>query len=159
MVMVPLGMNIAAGIRAVVYPKDLWEKAQKQEKIDDSKLKPQKLIYTICHPAGCTAEMEASKEMLTDMRAAGGMMVFAVNAGGQIIAFPVPATGFAETYDGQPVDNEKYSQARRQLMEQIRARQQELMDQYKKEQEEKAKAGGAAAAPAAPAAKGPPPKK
>jgi len=161
MVMVPLGMNIAAGIRAVIYPKELWEKAQKKEKIDDSQLKPQKLVYTICHPAGCTAEMEASPELIKDMRTAGGMMVFAVNAGGQIIAFPVPATGFGATYDGAAIDSEKYSAARRQLMEQIRTRQQELMEQYKKEQEEKggATAGAQTPPPAAQAQKGAPPAK
>jgi invasion protein IalB len=144
MVMVPLGMNIGAGIRAVIYPKDLWEKAQKKEKIDDSKLKPIKLIYTICHPAGCTAEIEATPDVVKDLRAAGGMMVFAVNAGGQIIAFPVPGQGFGETYDGKPVDSKQYSEARTQLMKQIRERQQAMMEQYRKEQEAKQKQGGQA---------------
>ena len=39
MVMVPLGMLMQPGMRAIVYPKDLWEKAQKNEKVDESKLK------------------------------------------------------------------------------------------------------------------------
>jgi invasion protein IalB len=34
MVMVPLGMAIPPGIRAAVYTKDMWAKAQKNEKID-----------------------------------------------------------------------------------------------------------------------------
>jgi invasion protein IalB len=60
MVMVPLGMLIQAGMRATIYPKDLWEKAQKNEKLekaDEAKLKGAKLAYTLCHPAGCTAEI------------------------------------------------------------------------------------------------------
>ena len=36
MVMVPLGMLIQPGMRATVYPKDLWEKVQKNEKVDES---------------------------------------------------------------------------------------------------------------------------
>ena len=60
MVMVPLGMLLQPGMRATLYPKDLWDKAQKNEKVDESKLKGLKLGYTLCHPAGCTAEMEAT---------------------------------------------------------------------------------------------------
>ena len=39
MVMVPLGMVLQPGMRATLYPKDLWEKALKNEKIDETKLK------------------------------------------------------------------------------------------------------------------------
>jgi invasion protein IalB len=54
MVMVPLGMMLQPGMRATLYPKDMWDKAQKNEKVDESKLKPISLAYTLCHPAGCT---------------------------------------------------------------------------------------------------------
>ena len=36
MVMVPLGMMLQPGMRATLYPKDMWDKAQKNEKIDES---------------------------------------------------------------------------------------------------------------------------
>ena len=36
MVMVPLGMMLQAGMRATLYPKDAWEKVQKNEKVDES---------------------------------------------------------------------------------------------------------------------------
>ena len=82
MVMVPLGMLLQPGMRASIYPKDLWEKAQKNEKIDETKLKGIKLGYTLCHPAGCTAEIEATPELINDLKTDGGLVVFAINAGG-----------------------------------------------------------------------------
>ena len=141
MVMVPLGMMLQPGMRATLYPKDMWEKAQKNEKIDESKLKPLSLAYTLCHPAGCTAETEATPELLNDLKKGGGLMVFAINAAGAPAAFPVPLVGFEQSYGGAPVDPQKYSEARRSLMQQIAQRQHEMMEEYKKQQEAKAKEG------------------
>jgi invasion protein IalB len=156
MVMVPLGMLIAPGMRASIYPKDLWDQVQKGEKIDESKLKGIKLGYSLCHPAGCTAEVEAPAELLTDLKTAGGLVVFAINAGGQPVGFPVPLTGFEQAYAGNPVDNKQYGEARKALMQQIAQRQQQLAEEQKKQQ-----AAGQApgAAPPAKAATPPPPAK
>ena len=151
MVMVPLGMMLQAGMRATLYPKDAWEKVQKNEKVDESKLKAIKLAYTLCHPAGCTAEMEATPELLTDLKTGGGLVVFAINAGGAPVGFPVPLSGFDQSYAGAPVDNKQYGEARRALMQQIAARQQEQMEQQKKQMEEQQK--GAPVTPAPPAKK------
>ena len=38
--MVPLGVALPPGMQVAVYPKDMWEKIQKGEKIDETKLKP-----------------------------------------------------------------------------------------------------------------------
>src|SRR5690606_8013889 len=46
MIMVPLGMAIPPGVRAAVYTPEQWEKAQKNEKIDEDSLKPISLNYT-----------------------------------------------------------------------------------------------------------------
>ena len=145
MVMVPLGMMLQAGMRATLYPKDAWEKVQKNEQVDESKLKAIKLTYTLCHPAGCTAEMEATPELLNDLKTGGGLVVFAINADGAPVGFPVPLTGFDQSLAGAPVDNKQYGEARRALMQQIAARQQELIEQQKAE----AQKGAPAAAPAA----------
>jgi invasion protein IalB len=151
MVMVPLGMMLQAGMRATLYPKEAWEKVQKNEKVDESKLKAIKLAYTLCHPAGCTAEMETTPELLADLKTGGGLVVFAINAGGAPVGFPVPLTGFDQSYTGAPVDNKQYGEARRALMQQIQARQQEQMEQQRKQMEEQQK--GAPATPAPPAKK------
>src|SRR5262249_52281010 len=108
MVMVPLGMMIQAGMRATLYPKDAWGKVRKNEKLaDESKLKAIKLAFTLCHPAGCTAEMEATPELITDLKTGGGLVVFTINAAGAPVGFPVPLNGFEQSFAGEPVDNKQ----------------------------------------------------
>ena len=51
-VTVPLGMLLPAGVRAVLYPAGLWEQAQKNEKVDESKLKGIALDYKMCYDRG-----------------------------------------------------------------------------------------------------------
>ena len=154
MVMVPLGMAIGPGLRATIYNAEQWDKVQKSEKFDDTKLEPIKFNYTLCHPAGCTAELEATKELIDGFKAGAGIIVLAINAQRQVVAFPVPLTGFTDALAGQPIDNEKYSEARKALMTQIAERQQQLAEEHRKRQ---AEAAAKEAAPAAPGAKAPPP--
>jgi invasion protein IalB len=151
MIMVPLGMAIGPGLRATIYNAELWDKIQKNEKFDDTKLEPVKFNYTLCHPAGCTAEIEASKALIDGLKAGAGLMVLAINAQGQVVAFPIPLIGFKEALDGQPIDNQKYSEARKALMMQIAQRQQQLAEEARKRQAEAAAAGkdGKGAPPAA----------
>jgi len=151
MVMVPLGMALPPGLRAAVYSKDQWAQAAKNEKIDEKALKPIELKFSLCHAAGCTAETEATAEIVDQMKGGGGIMIIAMNAGAQPIGFPVPLDGFTEAYAGKPVDNQEYAKARGQLMAQIRERQQAAIEKYKAEQMKNLPTppAGAAAAPAA----------
>jgi len=126
MVMVPLGMLLQPGMRAAIYPKDAWEKVQRNEKIDEAKLKTITLAYTLCHPAGCTAETEATPGLIADLKANSGLVVLAVNASGQAVGFPVPLSGFEEAYKGKPIDSKEYAKARQALLQQITAHQKEL---------------------------------
>lgn len=134
MIMVPLGMALPPGLKAAVYSKDQWAKAAKNEKIDDKDLKPIDLKFSLCHQSGCTAETEATKDLIEQMKTGGGIMVLAMNAAAQPIGFPVPLDGFAEAYAGKPVDNAEYKKARGQLMAQIRQRQQEAYEKWKADQ-------------------------
>lgn len=134
MIMVPLGMAIPPGIRAAIYTKEQWALASKNEKIDEKALKPIELRYALCHPAGCTAEAEATPEILAQMSKGGGIMVLAMNASAQPIGFPVPLDGYNEAAAGPPVDNKKYAEARSALMQQIRQRQQQMAEKWKEEQ-------------------------
>src|SRR5262249_33104667 len=104
MIMVPLDMQIRPGLRASIYPKDQWELALKNKKTDETRLKGIELGYTLCHPAGCTAEVEATGELLDDLRTSGGLVVSATNSAGAPVAFPVPLVGFAEAFAGPPVE-------------------------------------------------------
>ena len=156
MLMVPLGTALAPGLRATVFNAEQWAKIQKNEKFDDSKLEPIKFHFSFCHHAGCTAEVEATKELIDAFKAGAGIMVLAYNAQRQLVAFPVPLAGFNEALAGEPVDNQKYSEARKAAMMQIAQRQQQLAEEQRKHQAEEAAKGGA---PAAPAAKQPPAQK
>jgi len=153
MVMVPLGMALPPGLKAAVYTKEQWEKTSKNEKIDEKELKPIDLKYSLCHPSGCTAEIEATKEIVDEMKTGGGIMILAMNASAQPIGFPVPLDGFGEALAGKPVDNAEYKKARGQLMAQIRDRQKEAYDKFKAEQMKNLPPQPGAAAGTAPAAK------
>ncbi|MGH6748574.1 MAG: invasion associated locus B family protein [Methyloceanibacter sp.] len=122
-----------------------------QIKIDDNQ--PIQLQYTLCFPTSCQVQTELTKEMFDSMRKGKQMVVAAMNIQQKTMGFPVPLTGFAKAYDGAPVDNAKYEESRRQLMEVFRKRQQELAAkaaeaQQKKEAQQTAPVEGQAAAPA-----------
>ena len=134
MIMVPLGVALPAGL---------------QIKIDEDK-EPTKLVYTICHPGGCTAEVEASDEIVGKLKKGKQMMVAAMNVAAKPIFLPVPLTGFEPTLSGKPVDPEVYGKARAQLMQQIEQRQIEMLAKA----EEDAKKGGGTTTGGAPAATG-----
>lgn len=153
MVMVPLGMALPPGIKAAVYTKEQWEKAAKNEKIEDKDLKPIDLKFSLCHASGCTAETEATKDIIEQMKAGGGIMILAMNAQAQPIGFPVPLDGFADAFAGKPVDNAEYKKARGQLMAQIRQRQQEAYEKFKEEKMKELPPQPGAAEAAAAAAK------
>ena len=87
------------------------------------------MSFTLCHAAGCTAEAEADRDTVEWMKRAGGMMVYALNAGGTPIAFPVPLIGFDQAFAGPPMDNKQYTEARKALMAQIAQRAEELKKQ------------------------------
>jgi invasion protein IalB len=125
MVMVPPGMQLQPGMRVSMYPKDQWELVQKNEKVDETKLKTLKLNYTQCRSTGCTAESETTPELINELKTFGGMVVWAINASGQPVGFPVPLVGFAEALAGPPMNNQKYTKARQALIEQIKQRAQQ----------------------------------
>jgi invasion protein IalB len=133
MVLVPLGMMLKPGLRAALYPKDLWEKVQKNENVEESKLKGLNLEYTLCHGGGCTAETETTPELLHDLKTYGGMVVFAINSEGYATPFPVAFAGFEQAYTGKPADPQQYAAGRRALMQMIAQRQQELAEKQKKQ--------------------------
>ena len=125
MVMVPLGMALPAGVQA---------------KVDDNE--PIKLKYTLCHVGGCTAETEATDQIVEQMRKGSKLMIAAVNLSGKAVGFPVPLTGFTKAYTGDPVDNEKYRAARQKLMNTIRQRQMAMMKKAREEEQKKQQAEG-----------------
>jgi len=115
-----------------------------QIKIDDSE--PISLQYAVCFPTSCQVQMELTKEIFDKMRKGKQMVVAAMNMQQKTMAFPVPLTGFGKTFDGPPVDNAKYEEARRQMMEKFRQRQMELANKAAEAEQKKGQAGGEAQA-------------
>jgi invasion protein IalB len=139
LIMVPTGMLLKPGMRATFFPKDLWAKVEKNEKLDkaeESKLKAVQLEYSLCHAMGCTAETEATPDLVSSLKTNGGLMVFALRPSGAPVAFPVPLAGFDKALAGAPVDPKKYGEARKSLMMQIAQRQRDLAQELKKQQED-----------------------
>jgi invasion protein IalB len=159
MVMLPLGMAIPPGMQVGVYSKEMWDKIQKNEKVDDSKLTPIKVPYILCHSAGCTGEIDATPELIEQFKTNGGIIVYAVSGQGAPVAFPIPLVGFDTALAGAPADNQEYAKQRRALMQQIAENQQKAIEEYRKQSEELQKSQGQTAPKAAAPAAAPPAKK
>ena len=122
MVTVPLEMNLKPGLRATVFPKAIWEKSQKGEQIskaDEAALKPLTLVYTQCHPAGCDAEIEATPQLIEELKTGGALTLFAVNSSGAPVPYPIPLAGFDKAYTDPPMTEQSYNDARKKLMQQV----------------------------------------
>ena len=154
MVMVPsaVGLTIPSGMRVVVYTKEQWEQVTKKEKIDETKLPTQSLVFTMCHQNGCTAENEATPALLDAMKKGAVLVAVAIHVSGRPISFEVPLNGFGATFGGAPIDNALYNSERAKLWETIKANQIEQMKRF----QEQLASGGQPGAPA-PAAGGPAP--
>ena len=103
-----------------------------QMKIDENE--PVKLPFVVCFPSGCQVQTDLTKEMLEGIRKGKKMAVMGVNVQQKGVGFPIPLNGFSKAYDGPPVDNQKYEEQRRKLMEMFRKRQAELAAKAKQGQ-------------------------
>ncbi len=148
-VMVPLGVVIPGGVRLAVYNKDQWEKAAKNEKIELKDLKTADLKFAHCLPVGCTAEAQATPELVELLKNNAGLAVLAIWANGNQFTVPVPLGGFGEALNGKPIDNKQYQANRKKLMEHIMQRQAELREKRKAEEMKNLPPPPGAAAPAA----------
>jgi len=156
MVMVPptTGIVMPAGMSVVVYNKDQVDRLEKKEKLDEKTLVGQKLMFTICHQNGCTAENEATPQLVDAMKKGVVMVAYATHVSGQPIPYQVPLVGFTPTFDGKAVDNQAYQAQRAKLQETFMANRLEQMKQMQSgpQQAPGAPAGGGAPAAKAPAA-------
>ncbi len=127
LVTVPLGMALPPGMFA---------------RIDDAK-EGFGLKYSFCLPHGCTAEVDATPELLKKFNEGKTITVATINAVGEQVGFQVPLNGFTATYEGKPVDTAKFANARKELL--IRIREQAIARAKATQAEQKKKAAGEAA--------------
>ncbi len=119
-----------------------------QIRIDESE--PIPLQYAVCLPTSCQVQMQLTKAMLDKMRVGKQLAVAALNTQQKTIGFGVPLAGFSQASDGAPVDNAKYQEARRQMLEQSRQRQMELANRAQLQKQQPAdqpQSGGTSAQP------------
>jgi invasion protein IalB len=134
MVTVPVGTLQSPDMALRIYPKDLWVAAYRNEKIDDSRLK---LIWrtSLCRGAGCTADTEATAELIAELKQAGGIVVFVINKAGVQLALPIPLAGFEQAYTGPSNGNSKdHAAARQKLIDYIKAGQAEVAREQAKQE-------------------------
>lgn len=100
MVTVPLGMAVRPGMQARF----------------DNGATVVKLNYAFCLPSGCTAEADATPELIQQLTAGGSFEVAAINALSDQIGFDVPLAGFQQTLDGPPVDAKVFRDRRNKMI-------------------------------------------
>jgi invasion protein IalB len=139
-VTVPLGMALPFGLGVTVFPKDLWAKVEKREKLEkaeEEKLKASsvKLNYSYCFAGGCSAELDAKPDFVNLLKDGAGFIVQAVRMPGTPVAQLVSLHGFKQALANPPTDTKKFKEARTELMKQIYERQKQLIAELKKQQE------------------------
>lgn len=127
MVMVPLGRLLQQGL---------------QLEIDDQK--PIELKYAYCTTLGCVAEMPSTPELIASFKKGTEMQIKTVDVNRRGVGFKVPLNGFSRTLEGPPIDRKVYTEARKEMFKQIRARQVELLKRAKEQAEKKKAAEGGA---------------
>jgi len=109
MILVPLGTLLEPGLRVTIVPKGVWETVQKSnERRDTGNLKELSLKYTLCHAAGCVAEVEATPELMGDLKDSGGLLIHPATD-----TYFIPLKGFADALVGQPRNRDLPQQRRR----------------------------------------------
>ena len=124
-VMVPPDVHRPAGTRIDILPQDLWERVLRREQIkwiEIPKMRTLKLKFAFCHADGCTAETDASPELLAALKANAGFLVYAFKYAQRPSAYPIALDGFAAAYDGPATDSAKFYAARAELMRRLRER-------------------------------------
>jgi hypothetical protein len=126
---------VPAGVRIVFLSEEDWKKVKDKEKIEDGALKPMQLNFSVCHAVGCNAEIEATDEMMGQLKSSGAVVVNAIDAAsGKRIVLPFPLAGFKEANAGKGITTEEYQKQRKEAVEEFRKRQAAMAEQYKKDQ-------------------------
>ena len=94
----PLGMALQPGTRLVV------DQGQ-----------PITAPYVMCLQNGCMADYEVSLELINNMKKGPGLILQAINGGGQPISITLPLAEFAKTYDGPPMSEADFEKLQKSL--------------------------------------------
>jgi invasion protein IalB len=115
----PLGVQLHEGMQAVV------DQGQ-----------PINALYSVCGSNGCSADIQASDDLIDELKAGKGLMVQGVNFDGYVLSYALPLDTFAKAYDGAPVTAEELEQQRK-LQEDLARRAAEARKRVEGEQPKK----------------------
>jgi invasion protein IalB len=104
----PLGMQLQQGTRVIIDQGN-----------------PIARPYVICFPNGCMSDYDADGDMVGKLKKAQGLIVQAINAGGQPISLTLPLADFAKAYDGPPTDPKVLEEQQKKLQEELQKKAEE----------------------------------
>jgi invasion protein IalB len=124
---VPLGVVLPAGVAVTVFPKDLWDrllKNQKLKKAEEEKLKTATvpLTYAFCSEFGCNAEVEANTDLLGKLKGGAGFVVQYADAQLGRVAQPISLSGFSQALVGPAVDTRGHARSRSEFVGKVQER-------------------------------------
>jgi invasion protein IalB len=128
-VTLPLGMQLQQGTRVIIDQGN-----------------PIARPYVICFPNGCMSDYDADVDLVGKLKKGQGLIVQAINAGGQPISLTLPLSDFAKAYDGPPTDPKVLEEQQKKLQEELQKKAEEARKKLEGQQPQ-------AAAPGVPAAK------
>ncbi len=131
-VSLPLGMQLPPGTRLV---------------IDQNR--PMTSPYLICLSAGCIAEYDATRDVITRLKKGKRLAVQAINANGEAIGINLPLDDFAKVLDGPPIDTSAFEAEQKKRAEDLQRRINEARQIVERARAEAAPQGGSQPGPQA----------
>jgi len=102
--------------------------------IDDDK-EPTKLQFSTCDAEACIATVKITPELMKKLRTGKKLRALAIDAAGITVPYPPTAPvgleGFAETYEGKPLDPETYKARLQEFSKVIQANRQVALEQQR----------------------------
>lgn len=110
MVMIPPAPPhlLPAGLQAMVHNQGSVRQAQKRE-IGAEAIVGQRLLFTICHQTGCSAENELPPAMLEGMKKSDIVLIRVPHPSGQWLSAVIPLEGFAGRHVRPPDATTRHS--------------------------------------------------
>ena len=68
------------------------------------------------------ADYEASQELINNMKKGSGLILQAINGGGQPVSITLPLADFAKAHDGAPMEQKEFEELQRKLSQQPQVR-------------------------------------
>jgi invasion protein IalB len=123
-VTLPLGMQLQQGTRVIIDQGN-----------------PVARPYVICFPNGCMSDYDADTDMVGKLKKGQGLIVQAINAGGQPISLTLPLVDFAKAYDGPPTDPKVLEEQQKKLQDELQKKAEEARKKLESQQPQPAAPG------------------